>query len=307
MKVQLNHPGVQKGRGKSAAGFSYHGTTGTIVRNWNSDTTHYRKFLASKGYFLENAEQQEPDYGTLHFWGEWEGYSDFQPFGSGIPKTMPNGLHTPFHCIVSRGSQNTDPFVFGDSFFYCICKQRGRMQSLTTGSLILFGTVYPKLNQFHLDTVFVVSDRQEPSANVRSNGGASYSPVYKEATLEQLDEYLNLPGRVNSNKVYHGVTWWENKEVFSFSPCKPEVSNHSGYKGFPRLTLDLSDPRFGFSRYPAGISYLLGGSTTDELDLWKIIVDECFRKGLKLGIRFDEPATRVKAFTGTPNPDDHDA
>ena len=64
----------------------------------------------------------------------------------------------------NRGRENTDPYIFGDTFYYCCCKQTSRktgkpkylQTDLAKGSLILFGCKLK--DKFLLDTVFVVKD-----------------------------------------------------------------------------------------------------------------------------------------------------
>ena len=280
LNVQFNHPGAQKPF-KEGKGYQIIGSE--IIREWNNDRNHYRKFLLNKGLFINDIYDRQPKEADLFFWGEWEGNSIFDPFINSNYSILPNGVHKPFHSIAIRGQQNTDPFVFGDHFKYCVCKQKGKLCDLSTDSLILFGSVYPSLNKFYIDTVFIVKNATT-SQSVRFNGGKDYSKIYKEETLEQLSEYLKAPQVNSNNKLYHSKTWWDNKGYFSFVPCKLYDCDN----GFERLFLSLDSPIFNLSSYPSGKSFLKKCSLTPN-ELWEKITQIAFEQNFKLGIRFSEP------------------
>jgi hypothetical protein len=280
MKVQLNHPGSQKrfilGRGYSLIGK-------VIIREWSNDRVHFRKFIQNFGHYVNGLKDLQTSQDDLYFWGEWEGNSIFNPFPRADFRILPNGLHKPFHSTFIRGSQNTDPYIFGDNFKYCVCKQRGRLTYLVLDDLILFGTVLPRLGKFYIDTVFVIKDHNL-SSNVQTTRGVLYSQVYIEETLEQLHEYLKPPTFTNNNRVYHSKTWWDDKNYFSFVPCKLSYDNI----GFERLFIELSNEIFQLSRNPTGKSFL-ERCTLSSQDLWKEIVRISLEQGFKLGVKFDEP------------------
>lgn len=283
MNVQLNHPGSQK---PYKLGSGYRNIGNNIIREWSNDDDHFRKFIQNNGYFLNGLPDVIPTQSELYFWGEWEGNSIFMPFPKEKEdlRIFPNGLHKPFHSTAIRGKQNTDPYIYGENFTYCICKQTGKMCNLTLDDLILFGTTFPSLEKFYIDTVFVVKDFN-PSLNIQSTSGVGYSQVYKEETLEQLNEYLKLPNTANNNKIYKSKTWWDDKDYFSFVPCKEKLENY----GFERFFISLNDPLFQLSSYPSGKSFLKR-STLNSKELWKKIVELCVKQGFKLGVKFEEPS-----------------
>jgi len=283
MKIQLNHPGRQKPFTTFTIGKGYVKIGNNIIREWNNDCVHYRKFIRNNGYYVNGLDDLKPTPAELFFWGEWEGNSFFNPFPKNDFRKLPNGLHKLFHSTVIRGKQNTDPYIYGESFKYCACKQKGKLTNLTSNDLILFGTVTPKLNKFYIDTVFVVKGSDPPS-HVQATGAAEYSQVYKEETLEQLKEYLLTPTIENKKKVYLSKTWWDDKNYFSFVPCKLSYDNI----GFERLFIELDNRTFQFSSNPSGISYLTKCSLNSK-ELWKEIVKICLKQGFKLGVKFDEP------------------
>jgi hypothetical protein len=285
MKIQLNHRGHQK---PFVIGNGYIMVGDAIIREWNNGD-HCRKFIHNGGIYLEDINDLNPKRSDLYFWGEWEGNSFFEPIlNSGDARILPNGIHEPFHSTANKGTQNTDPYVYGNDFFkYCICKQTGILCDLAPNSLIVFGTVFPSLNKFYIDTVFVINTN-EKSVDVHASRAAGYSQIYGEETLEQLPQYLGIPYTPSNNRLYHSKTWWDNKEnkkkYFSFVPCK---LTHNGH-GFERLYLYLNDPIFNLSRYPSGKSYLRN-CKLPPMDLWYEIVNKAKEQKFKLGIRFDEP------------------
>jgi hypothetical protein len=283
LKIQLNHPGAQK---PYRPGDGYREAGKYIIREWNNgkNGNHYRKFILNKGAYIDDLNDTKPKQTDLYFWGEWEGNSFFEPVDNSDYRVFPNGIHKSFHSTRIRGNRNTDPYVYGESFKYCTCKQTGHLCDLDQGSLILFGSVYPSLGKFYVDTVFVVGSNT-PAVNIRNNYASGYSKTYREETLERLREYLRKPHEPSDKKLYHSQTWWENSEYFSFVPCKPE---HDG-KGFERLALDLKDPVLKLSSNPTGISELKKCELTPA-DLWRLIAAEAVQQGFKLGIRFEEPA-----------------
>ncbi len=280
MKVQLNHPGGQK---PFNLGSGYRQIGNQIIREWSNDNVHFRKFIQNYGHYVNGLKDLKPTQNDLYFWGEWEGNSLFNPFPRTDFRILPNGLHKLFHSTKIRGLQNTDPYIYGDNFKYCVCKQTGRLTNLILNDLILFGTVVPSLNKFYIDTVFIIKDHNS-SVNVQATGGVTFSQVYKKETLEQLNEYLKVPTYANNNKVYQSKTWWDDKEYFSFVPCKLDYNS----VGFERLFIELSNQTFQLSKNPTGKSFLSNCPLSSQ-DLWKEIVRISIEQGFVLGVKFDEP------------------
>jgi hypothetical protein len=284
-KVQLNHPGNEK---PFKIGKGYQKVDGLIIREWNDDPRHYRKFIKNEGEYLTslNGESQK---GTLLFWGEWEGNSVFAPINNG--KGSPNGIHAPFHSKLIRGLENTDPYIFGEYFKYVTCKQSGQVSLLDNFSLILFGSVYPTKNAFYLDTVFVVKSH-ETASEICYNGACNYSLTFREETLEQLEnEYLG-PNPSLSKKLYHGLAWWDNKEYFSFVPCRLQ-----GNESFDRFKLDLNDPWYNLSSNPTGKSFMRNCKGSHQ-ETWKRIAEMAIEQGFYLAIRLNEPSKNDEILSG---------
>jgi hypothetical protein len=50
MKIQLNHPGNQK---PFKLGKGYRQIANNIIREWNNDNVHYRKFIQNNGHYTD--------------------------------------------------------------------------------------------------------------------------------------------------------------------------------------------------------------------------------------------------------------
>jgi hypothetical protein len=161
--VQFPHPGNEHGPD----------TVRDDIKSWNrcvdkktgKPIQHARKFMLAPDAYVEHEKCCE---GELLFWGEWEPPSRVRQLNRTAVQERelyPQYLHEPFlpsplPQVQSPGRkdrippsgcgtgelQNTDPFVFGDTFRYALCKQSKRDGTLNKtarlgkGSLILFGT-----------------------------------------------------------------------------------------------------------------------------------------------------------------------
>ncbi len=108
--VQFMHPG------------SEHNPRVADRMEWRVTDPHARKFVRSPGRYLDgNGEAYESE---LVFWGEWEGPSDVVDRWD-RDGDLPRFLHEPIWGPPPTPGfrQNTDPWVFGDSFRYSNCKQ----------------------------------------------------------------------------------------------------------------------------------------------------------------------------------------
>ena len=126
------------------------------IIQWNNYITHRRKFLLSKGEYINQDGVLKVD--DLTFWGEWEPQSEILKIIN-QNSHLPNYPNTPYlDPSVSERTHTTDPYVFGKNFKYFICRQHANrhiLKSVEPGSIILFGS---SINfKFCLDTLFVVS------------------------------------------------------------------------------------------------------------------------------------------------------
>lgn len=217
---------------------------------WNKEA-HHRKFLEAEGEYVAN-ESNSPQTAKLRFWGEWEPCSYVRKLQGKSPKY----LHIPFvkrplpvlptstvtnRCAGKEGGcgsnlQNSDPFVFADSFYYGICQQITQggikstgMQKLEKGSIILFGSRVNK--EFVLDTVFVVGDRKPYTSDNIVSDLSGFVP----------SDYPNLMQLTKGHSLvcYKGANFLNPMNgMYSFVPCR--ISD-GGNTGFGRPTISPCD------------------------------------------------------------------
>jgi|Deesub1362B_J571_1020462.scaffolds.fasta_scaffold02121_4 hypothetical protein len=266
--VQFIHPGKE------------HSPNNADIKNWNNMIPK-RKFLQSKGRYISDNRIEE---GNILFWGEWEPESRVI---KKIDKPIPNGpryIYEPYYRIPKsyHGLKDTDPFVFGNPFYYTACQQYAKknptqLRNLSRGSVILFGSC---VNQnFVLDTVFVVNDWINHNKNNYKNVlKGKISEVYADVTLSPL--YQELSAESKSYRLYFGATFYSPlKGMFSFFPCLPCDDNP---KGFARPIIKIKNIITNDLRQGRKITVM---KNIDEVTiLWNNVVKQVTKKGLKLGI-----------------------
>ena len=280
--VQFIHPGLE------------HEPDSAIGRSWNVDM-HRRKFLKQSGRCL-SALDAKPRASKLVFWGEYEPptarvKSSAQPVPDG-PQFQFAPAPVPFHPN-DPPLMNTDPFVFGDRFFYSICKQNNKrgptaMQRLARGSVILFGSGQHR-SQFVVDTVFVVAETVDWNlANYRERLKDVVPPEYFHSTLEPIAYEMKVRNLSPSQtfRLYLGATHEKPHEgMFSFFPCLPAQVGEAN--GFARPVLRR-----------AGIvtdNLTQGQRLNPQPDvaairaLWTDVARQVLDQGLCLGVQADLP------------------
>lgn len=248
---------------------------------WNTGD-HLRKFLRSSGSAIDG-DGRSVD-GDLVFWGEWESESRYTTLASRPKPGYPRYLHEPFwrEPVGSSFRQNTDPYVFGDSFRYTNCKQLhgglpSGMQRLDIGSVLLFGG--SKDGAFRLDTVIVIAKAMPWSVHATHE--------VEDATLRRVtcDSVASIPGITADFTLYDGATAEERvDDLFSFTPCLPFVDGGLGFAK-PAIRLDgIINP----------LSYQAPKRTemsaADVLRAWSVVRDQVVEQGLMLGTRFATPS-----------------
>ncbi|QGG48012.1 hypothetical protein [Heliorestis convoluta] len=303
---------------------------------WN-DGEHYRKFMKAYGKYISSLNKP-PLLGDITFWGEWEPATTFETINytnDSIKDNIisiirnskrPKYLHHVYKIKKESGVylQNTDPYVFGDNFFYTNCKQRGEMIRLQKGDIILFGTPGKVFNKetvyMELDTVFVVGDNtihinksDYPQFNKFSD--EKYQ-IFKNVVLEKIFERLNKKNGqyfiTDTEKkfiIYKGATY-DNpvNEMFSFVPCQAFntdtekcsfgkiILTENIFGHFLKINLKpINTPNFNYN----GITILEAfknhiDSKEDDITLtkkfWQLIVSTVFEQGCYLGVWIKEPA-----------------
>ncbi len=158
------------------------------------------------------------------------------------------------------------------------------MQSLQIGSVILFGSC--KSEGFILDTVLVVDEKQDYTAETTSTLRSQVSQTYADVTLSRLPYNIEYLGRGAPLTFYSGVTWEQHRtgmlnhhSAFSFFPCKP-VDEAS--EGFARPTIEL--PGYIRDKQPQGRCCTPVSNPAKMLELWEDVRDQVLRQGLYLGV-----------------------
>jgi hypothetical protein len=283
--IEFTHPGKQvnfrlKKDENSYTFFDKEKKTG--LRFWNDDVEHKKKFLCSKGNVLKNIDKksfsENPEYANIYFWGEWEPQSIFNRLNFTDERFEPNAIHYPFYSNDRVGRHNTDPYVFGDNFYYSNCKQGKNkigIRELENGTLILFGTEYTE--GFAVDTVFVVKDSL-PSSEYLNNPNIAPSLLQK-VTLNHCNLYRDY----GLFRLYKGVQYSENQTIFSYVPCK---TDKEGLNGFARPMINFT--QFNLQR-PGARTVLKPISYTSVEIFWLDLTAEIISQGFDLGINIDLP------------------
>ncbi len=261
--VQLPHPGPE------------HNPGNRDIQPWNV-RDHGRKFLRSSGRYV--ARNGRPREAELVFWGEWEPPSRIIERWE-REHSLPRFLHEPVwqHLPPGQQPQNTDPWVFGNSFRYSNCRQASSpaLQRLEPGSVILFGSTIA--GEFVIDTVFVVKDDGKkfcPNNPPRTDEGFRICVV----------ESLRATDGNTSFTLYRGATYEDRiNGMFSFVPCRradaPELR-------FPRPPIQLDgyiNPNSW--RGPR----VIPASQTDVRQQWTRVRKQVLDADCLLGISFPTP------------------
>lgn len=251
----------------------------TYLKLWNtqkkvsSSTTHKRKYLCTEGEYIDRTDGSIKKM-LLDFWGEWEPDSIAIPFENKTDefRFLPEYYHIPFYLPLRESYsssdvglnkticdaknkqadsigeyyyQNTDPFVFGDTFVYAtICKPYETL-NIKPGSIILFGSTKnynEKSNdigiRFRIDTVFVIKD----VVDIKRGDDGKYifdKNLHYNTSLRFID-----PADGYNHKLFIGATPQNSVDgMYSFIPAHCSDGN-IGRARFGTMMID-SD----FSKY----------------------------------------------------------
>lgn len=285
------------------------------VMEWRMNK-HGRKFLTSPGKYAtaQGGSYQLASDQTelLMFWGEWEAQSKCAQieYPAGRPAAdMPENVHKPL-CMLPPpfGALNTDPYVFGKTFYYSNCQQRGRRLKLPNNSMLIFGTGVGAGMEFKVDTVFVVGESK--AYTVGKTDLLDVSVTFREVVLNRLTGGAAC-GPGNVYRLYSGRMFAPNcNDVFSYVPCKP--ANVRGVPAmFARPVID-----FGSNEYkelllradnpPVNLrrsAYLVEGGDLDRVRaLWSQLTHDILASGVCLGVYLEEPTVCRAGETGRLTP-----
>jgi hypothetical protein len=284
--IQFFHPGIE-----------HNVDSGT---KWHTGK-HKRKFMRTKGSYIN--ESGDLNSGDVHFWGEWEAQSNLLEEYGDSADNKPKFLFEPFYSIENQRDCNTDPFVFGNQFYYCICKQGHykSMRELESMDIILFGS--HKADEFVLDTLFVVNNFNTYGANNHFNlkeqtnetyFDVSIAPIFSKKAIESIELEESKDGciipknknfdesdgcmytktiDVDNYRNYRGVMYSEKDKfnhIYSFVPCSPIGS-------FARPVIQLNGIINPHQKQGINIS-----DKQDVVTCWNEIVQQIFNQDLFL-------------------------
>lgn len=281
-------------------------------KSWNRGE-HKRTFVKHPGRYVDpDTRQLRED--ELVFWCEWEPEAELIPTNHQRLHEGPRFLYEPYYVLPEsyQGLQNTDPFVFGDQFYYTWCKQktnhgtsRTQLAWLEIGSLILFGS---RLNwKFVLDTVFVVDrwidhDRENYKQVLKNQIPQAYADItiasaYQEpfpgskvcgsSYVDPQSNESNCGPGLFPNRLYFGAMYDRPYAgMYSFFPCLPYGAQPNGFAR-PQITLPdvITD----------GLNQSFKTTSLDQntiTSLWNNIVDQVDSQGLMLGVWAAMPERR---------------
>ena len=222
--------------------------------------SHKRKFMQSCGDYVSTSDFKLHENKQIRFWGEYEMDSLYQsnprpPYN----RDNPSAVHLPIFPSVRASILNTDPLVFGDHFYYSCC--RFPAKPLVQDDVVLFGTYYPTPvgNRFFLDTFFVVRQRISTSILRKSN---------------KLFDLCTPSTSPLHNHVYEASMYYENKDYYSFVPCRPL----NDFFGRPQIN-----------------SYNALKKLSSTKDVFDEVVRQVKAQGFDLGVRMNIPPKKVPA------------
>lgn len=252
----VNHPHREPGYGHAKVG-------STLTVSFNVSKNHRRKFIRRSGQYLLNNQVIKDE---LYFWGEYEPESECIYMG----KTKPKVIH--YNLYPVRGSKplplnalNTDPYVSGNHFKYICCGMKKYVYD--QDDVVLFGKIEKDSSGIFtllLDTVFVVKEK------VQINFTLNTTQYYK-ASIESLKGKKQI--------FYRGKNYNEDKQYYSFVPCRLDYSNDD----LPKLDLN----NLGFNVKEAGFRPVAKPISFNKT-IWNKILEAVEKAGWMRGIHIDK-------------------
>jgi len=288
--IQFPHPGGE------------HDNKSGVI--WNNGV-HKRKYMKIKGTYLQNLESK-PIENTLYFWGEWEAPSTVTVIAGNI-SPLPKFIFEPcFTLNVPKDAANTDPFVFGSPFYYCICKQGhySSLRNLEKGSIILFGSYIEE--NFVLDTLFVIKQWKDykineiPSLKDHYKNDAFYHVSLEPIINSQKDKCKGLKkgigcacGCEEDTKAYNPVEDVETYRIYESVMYEDRKLFDGMFSYAPCLPYEIG--KFGFARPIINTPIIIepklkqGLKITTIYSLWKDFTKQVINQGLNLMVKNNLP------------------
>lgn len=289
------------------------------TKPWN-EGQHRRSFLEAEAGLLKHVSAP-PIAGTARFWGEWEAEAEAHVL-AGQRAGMPRAVLAPYYLpkATYRRLQNTDPFVFGDRFLYCCCKQfrgspprRTSLADLARGSVLLFGSRLG--GHFVLDTVFVVDnfiDYAVDASTLTHAADWNVPHAFIDVTLKPLigadvvtcdatiddadmsDEEEETSACVSAGcgvppelRLYFGATLDHPVEgMFSYAPCRFAAEVPDGFER-PVVHGEFVTPTLGQGYRLTDVPTAAAAASA-----WRAVTEQVLASGLHLGFRFAAPQRR---------------
>lgn len=291
-----------------------YGDKESVVMPWN-DGDHARKFIECKCDVLDE-KNNVTQIDKQRFWGEWEQPSRVYTIAKddNVPE-MANYIHI---LLVGKlddleknkqykNYQNTDPYVFGDSFYYCCCKQlangtRKNLINLEENDIIIFcGLLGSKEKgyKYAVDTIFVVEkaickygtqDTNEESKNIIKKLDKKYINGVLNPVLYGNDESLGRDD--NKYFVLYKAKMYKagSDDMFSYFPVKKELNYKKVEIPYEKMREILDIEKTGrkiLNRSQAGLHVLDSRKVWNDLKEY-IVNNQGYSLGIKAYDEFDE-------------------
>lgn len=254
------------------------------VMPWNTEPTHFRKFLISPGRYLDgHGEVRE---GELLFWGEWEPPSEVVTTWPSDGR-LPRALHRPFWVQPPSATsrQNTDPWVWGDRMLYSNCRQGsvGSLRRLTRGSVVCFGSTSG--DDFCVDTVLIIASAEPWDA--ADCEGIDAERAFQVCTAASLAAGGACSAEAGFT-LYRGATFEDPVNgMYSFVPAMPVANPYPRFARPPVRLPGLINT--ASTRGPRGSARPLAASAVREA--WESTRRQVLDAGLVLAVHLETPAS----------------
>lgn len=247
---------------------------GTNRVGWGSDP-HKRKFLQATGEW--RTIDGNSGAGTLQFWGEYEAPSFVRPVtraGAGLPRFVQT---VDPHVYDGGVPLNSDPWVFGPSFVWTICRYGPVRDTVVAGDIVLFGSLVE--SAWVLDTVLVADAPPAPAQP------GAFGVEYDLLVRPTVEGATPIPGR----------TFRAIDRPFSFAPALPVDGRE---RPFPRPRVDALFSMLrkcnGGARPSAKNAYALTPcvSSVPLAKFWTALLEFVSDTGCVLGTHFIHPGVQ---------------
>ena len=211
--------------------------------------------------------------------------------------------------------QNTDPFVFGDHFYYTCCKQE-KAKHLKEGSVILFGTCYGESKDretayYAIDTVFVIKEIIPYDASTLERTLKRFEKSKSKSERLYYNTVLKYVFRRHDGSIIKSIDpkyqfdiiigasfddpyIYNGQKMYSFFPCH-ESSNQPKERlsivqnsGYNKKINSILDQELGHSMTCA-VKNIVQDDIDKTYEVWNSIKNYALNKRYYLGIKTELP------------------